>query len=216
MVKMILNYCRYQKVNGYKLFPRAKLSDVYNDIKSGDIMLFSALAHNIITSAAISSTHSHVGIVVELNGNKYILEIFGNDYISPNFDILRGVHLTPLYERIMYYPGNVYIMPLKNKLTCEQESKLQEFSKVQFDYEYNFINSLLRVFIHHNFFTNKICLEHVAMALKYSGITNIIDDQLSLEMANAITSLPYLHLESGNSYKPIVQILFDDNTFSCL
>lgn len=207
--KMIYNYISYIKKTEYRIFPKIKLSDIRNTLKSGDIILYTALGHNIFNSMSTGSTYSHVGIVIELNGSLYTLEIYNHGDLYYKNKHLFGVQLVPLEERLQTYTGTICIMQLNKSLTNEHYNSLINFSKKYYNYDTNIINIWLRLLFHHSIFENKICMEHLAMAMSEAGITNQIYECFSLNIPNELDKLPYKKLESGYMYSEPQQILCD-------
>lgn len=105
---LVLNFVQ-PKLN----FKNINESDVYSNARTGDLLLFRwhsvDLIHNFI------SFFTHVGIVVELDNKKYILETHreGDTVNMGVYD--GGVKLYDLKERIRMYEGHNFLLPLKEK-----------------------------------------------------------------------------------------------------
>jgi hypothetical protein len=111
--KFIYQYILYNKIK--------------NDLKSGDLILFSNLNYSIIPRTIGHPTFSHIGIVVKYNNELYSLEMVNNDYIYPGKLPLKNNILIPLYDRIKYYSGSIYISKLLIPLSKDKEYILQSY-----------------------------------------------------------------------------------------
>lgn len=156
-----------------------------NNIKSGDIILFSYLPKNnllkklgiLFGQTIIGTGWTHVGIVHKKNN-----ELFICDVTIKNKNKKMGTGFTTcndLIDRIKKYDGHVSIKFLNKRLNVEQE---QQLTKIVSETNINFVNNLekhvlfncLALPLHRNInFYNRtgiFCSEYVAIILKKLGI----------------------------------------------
>jgi len=119
----------------YALYKKILLNNVINDIKPGDLLLFSSNKYNIITRTFGNSTFSHIAIVIQINNKLYTLEMVEDDYIYPGNVQHTGVITIPLEDRIQYYNGQIYLASLIHPLNTQQINKLNSYK----DKNYKFL-----------------------------------------------------------------------------
>lgn len=106
---------------------RALFENVKSDIKPGDLLLFSNYRYNFVTRTFGSPMFAHTGIVIERGGQLCSYEMVENDYTLLGRDPTKNILITPLEDRIINYPGNVFIASLKTPLSSTQLSALNAF-----------------------------------------------------------------------------------------
>ena len=77
----------------YKLYKKILLNNVINDIKPGDLLLFSSNKYNIITRTFGNSTFSHIAIVIKIDNKLLGNERFCSEYIS---EILHNINISSI------------------------------------------------------------------------------------------------------------------------
>lgn len=116
-------------------FKDSTISEIYTLAKTGDILLFRwntvDLVHNFV------SFFTHVGIVVEIDNQKYILETHLKGDTKHMGNPNGGVHLYDLKDRIEMYNGHNFLLPLKDKFKSPNYNKiikdnLDKYLKLQF------------------------------------------------------------------------------------
>ena len=172
----MINIKKDDVCNNYKIYKKILYSDIENNIKSGDLLLFD---HNLTSIHERTFAHrqfSHIGIVIKNNGILYSYDMNPDNL---QYDILNneyGNKLVPLYERISNYYGDVFIASLKNKLNKQQEDYLiSRIKKNKYAFLSNFKIVLSFLFDSRNNYKNeKICSEFIAELLDKLKITNNI------------------------------------------
>jgi hypothetical protein len=92
---IILNRIHHTKI--------LEIKKVYDMCKTGDIICFRSCNTSILYD--IFSPFTHIGMILEKNGKKYILEIDDNDNI--------GVEFNDLLSRIKTYKGTLFLCQLE-------------------------------------------------------------------------------------------------------
>jgi hypothetical protein len=106
---------------------RAKISDLYEDLKTGDIILFASLVHNPTNSMVTGTFFSHSAIVVRREGRMYLSETGPGNYVDIPGAAAKGpgACLSPLLARLRYYTGKCYVMRLSRELDRDREESVQ-------------------------------------------------------------------------------------------
>jgi hypothetical protein len=130
---ILLFYIIYYYGNGksctdYPIYNKILVSNIVNECKSGDLLLFSNLRCNVITRTLGNPYFSHIGIIVKKLDELYVLELVLNDYVYPKQSKKANLIFTPLIDRIKNYSGYVFYCKLLNNLSLENENKLLDIS----------------------------------------------------------------------------------------
>lgn len=124
----------------------ATLKDNESKIKTGDVILYGHVClKSQIIKLATGSPYSHIGIIYKNDQGELLVyesTLNGDDTHDVLYETpYPGVHLFMLNERAMSYNGKIWHLPLKEKLTKQQEVKLIAFlskchaQKVPFDWK---------------------------------------------------------------------------------
>jgi hypothetical protein len=181
--------------NNYK-FNFNKYEKIKDKIKSGDILLFSSYYPWPISRLYNNIKFQHYGIVIRENDKLYCLEC--NTDIIINNKKYKNIIKIDLKERLLNYPGNVYISHLRKELTNNQEKFLHEFNTNykrmnEFEHYLSFVHNI--DFTKYNKFS---CITLIYYILKKINIINenINVNQLctyftNLVLQNNIYKYPY-------------------------
>lgn len=183
------------------IYKKILLSDCVDKIKSGDLVLFSANKHSLITRTFGHGVFSHIGIILIQDNEAYIYEIVKSDYIQPK-NKHRGVLLSRFSDRIKNYGGNCYIASLLNPLT---DSQLQKFIKF-IEQPYKFVNvwALPRYLL--GFSKNeKFCSELISDLLNKIGISAIPASKSIFKLHSSIVDLC-----DNITYRSPIQVIPDN------
>lgn len=121
-----IGYC----CKDFPIYNKILLSNIINDCKSGDLLLFSNIRCNVLTRTIGNPYFSHIGIIIKKMNLLYVLELVLNDHIYPNQPKQQNIIITPLNDRIRYYSGHVFYCKLLNRLSIEKEHKLLNISNI--------------------------------------------------------------------------------------
>ena len=111
-------------VISYHFLP-GKITTV-SDLGSGDLVLLKTRKANIMTYAQTfydMSPYTHVGVIYKSpTGQIFIVETHQIDDYHKS-----GLNVYPFNKRLEEYSGNIYINPLKKKLSVEQQIRFDKF-----------------------------------------------------------------------------------------
>lgn len=223
-----VGYCA--KFNNTR-FNKVKFTKYQHDLKDGDVVLFIARVHNLSNSVFTNSLFSHSGMVVKVDGELMISESNCGKHIDSDGKITHfpnGSQLQDLEWRFEEYPGQLFIMPLKDPLTKKQQNKLHSIIHKQTNYP----GSVKEVFMHvvnpHRAEQTRHCMQHVNWLIDQIGLHPQMCDFDNdnhkkcrkckdlfkagiFNTANQLTS--YIGKSMGsndNTYEPIVEMVYDN------
>jgi hypothetical protein len=207
--------------------PRAKITDIYPALKTGDILLFVASTGSPSNSFLTQSFHSHAGVLVREGELVYIseaqpgLEIMPDPEAPATSDLRmsRGAVLAPLLTRLKYYTGVYYVMRLARPLDAAREELLKaEAERLQrVQYPYPTLSQIFLGITGHKTATRH-CFQHTAHLLDRALLTPKGAPPLGsagfVDVCRTITGLPGRLLRDGHRYLSPVQLLYDIGTIS--
>lgn len=211
-------YCRR---HGAVRAPRCRVSDIYDLLKTGDLLLFVASTHSLTNSVFTQTFYSHVGVllregeIVRVSESQPGLGLMP-DPARPGADRLmhRGADLTPLLTRLKYYPGDCYVLRLSRPLDSEREEALRRRAAALSREEYPYPGKAQLVLGFFGWATeSRHCFQHVAHLLDSAGLGPLDRGPLSeagfTGVCREICELPGRPLPGGYSYAPPLQLVYD-------
>ena len=207
-------YSKIKKVKSY-LYKKAHYSKIADKVKQGDLIFFSNYRYDFITRFFGHPVFSHLGIVIEIDNQKYAYELLQQEKnITPNI-IHKNICIIPLKKRIATYHGNVFIAPLKQQLSPYQIEIFNKYiQKAKYTYTPRW-KSTVNILTNRSFKNERFCSEFTAELLYYIGVTNIPIQHNKLNVHNEIVKLT----DPENIYsmynKP-VHIINDDDLIESL
>ncbi len=183
------------------------IETVYNDLKTGDLILFSAQDYSPLNRIFSNLRFSHVGIVIKKNKKKYILELLESDYVYKNNKLYYGVNIFNLKNRIENYCGSVYLAKYNKELDKEICNE--------------FINNILRKHKEIKYATNKQNLLKVLLNKHYNNnyhcaeFISILLDKLNIYSFKKVHKKNIMHqiilLCNSEIYKVPIRIISKKN-----
>jgi hypothetical protein len=130
---------QYNAMFEYPWAPREYVSDVYDDLRTGDLMLFVASVSSGVNSMYTQTFYSHVGMLVRDRGVVYLSEATRSTAVMPLAGggvapTQRGADLTPLLVRLKHYIGTYYLLRLRGpgaRRGCDGEREQQLASEAR-------------------------------------------------------------------------------------
>jgi len=205
MMNRVFSY--YKKYEYAHILTNVTISNIYNSLKTGDIILFKC---NTLFLPNILLTHiyfTHIGMVIKkknsykdnIENDIYISETNPSDeYLPRDYNKKSGLYklkpfiskkngwksnygtdLLPLLVRLKYYPGDCFIMRLNKPLDKRREDILAKCVLEKCPYPTPFQG--LKIFIEEKFgknYTNSICAKHC-----FQHVGNLLD---KIELTNNI------------------------------
>jgi hypothetical protein len=141
LIVKIINIYNLKKLN------TISTENLYNKCKTGDIIYFRWNTVKMLNE--LYSKYTHIGMIVELNDEKYVFEThLKGDAIDMGVET-GGVHLHKLIDRINNYNGNMYYSELKYNIDDDILNKfinnIETYKKIEFQdsYENHILNNCL-------------------------------------------------------------------------
>lgn len=166
---VMFNEPDYDNCKNTKRYKISILENNYNNIKSGDLILFSAYKYDPIVRTIGDLTFSHIGIIVVENGIIYSLECF--DYYPISKKKYYGSIKIPLNVRINSYSGNTFILSLKTPLLKNQEDLLINLSYKKYKFQSN-RQMILTALYNFKYENEYFCSSFIIFLLTKIGILN--------------------------------------------
>lgn len=191
---------------------RLLLSNVYDNLKTGDLILFrSTLTSPIADMFMTNFVYKHVGLIVKIRNILYITEINNdkNVFYKNNDNVVlmpSGISIVPLLTRLKYYAGLIYLSTLYVQLNPEKEKNLIDKILSLKEYiTYPSIICLFQNFVLNISLPNSVmhCYSYMYYLLKFLDIAK--DDLYTgFDLANFITKI-----DETNCYSKIKNLLYD-------
>jgi hypothetical protein len=161
-------YMSYYKNFVNKRYPKVKITEYKHNLKNGDIILFINRVHLPTTSLFVNTLFSHVGMVVKIDGILMLSESTFGNYIDEegiSYDFEPGSQLTNLHTRLNEYPGQSFVMSLRDELTEEQTAKLYVNIYKKTAYPDSFGEIIKHLFNSNQAEKSRHCMQHVIWLL---------------------------------------------------
>jgi hypothetical protein len=149
-----------------------------NKCKTGDLFLYRK--KNVDLFHDLFSKYTHIGMIVELNNEKYVFENHIKDvHIGKGFET-EGIHLFKLIDRINTYDGTMYYASLKHDINQDVLNNfiynIENLQNIEFEYDkIRLVYSCLsnRIFKNCSVISDKkICSEFVMFCLTQLQVLN--------------------------------------------
>jgi len=121
--------------DGHRRFARARVSEAYSSLRTGDIVLFAS--HASMIPILTRSQFTHAGMVVRrrcggcppdcIDCEILVAEATGgipDGQLAAGYQLPAGVSVSPLLPRLKLYPGDAYLMRLAAPLPAGVEAAL--------------------------------------------------------------------------------------------
>lgn len=204
--------------------PRAKISDIYPHLKTGDILLFAAATQIPMQCGISKDFYSHTGMILREGELVYVTEAQIGAELMPNpnipgtdYHLKIGTTVSPLLTRLKFYTGQVCVMRLSRSLDFDREQIIKSVTDKLHNevYAYPTIKQVLS----HKLLGNRNikarhCFQHVAHLLDSIGLTPLdrrtpFADAGFVKCCNDICVLSGRSLPDNYYYEDPIQIIYD-------
>ena len=186
-------------------FTNITVSDVSKIAKTGDILLFRWNSVDIIHN--MLSFFTHVGIIVEIDNIKYVLETHLKGDTKHMGNPNGGVNIYKLEDRINMYNGHNFLLRLNNHLVQPYHTQIikqniQTYMNIPFfeNYKHYYIKQCLPRKFCHTCFTHNSTPDNVMYCSQFVG--HILKDLLLLDPnknIDCISPYDFIFLKHNNS-----------------
>ena len=181
-------------------------NDVYELSETGDLIYFRwnevALGNEMI------SPFTHIGMIIEINNKKYIIETHAKGDTKNMGVDTGGVHIYPLKMRLNYYEGNTFLVKIKNEYKPTYDNikyfieDINDLKAIPFKENYKdfFYKKCIKRRVCDNCFGNEditdtlMCSEFVGICLKK---LKIVDDTFEYM---CLAPYDFQFIKKNNSY----------------
>lgn len=195
------------KCGDYKVYKKILYSQVESDIKTGDLIFFDHNLSSIHERTFGNRQFSHVGIIIIINNVPHVYEMCPYDVEFDKLHNSSSVKLAPLYNRILNYAGDSFLVSLTYAINKYKEYEILSNINNR-KYSYLSDHKILLSFLINSTAPDrhsKICSEFVAEILDALEIT--VD--MSYSKKKNITQR-IIDLSNGKLYRNPVHIIMDE------
>ena len=199
----------------YKSMPFTKvlLSDIYNSLKTGDLIFYRSSVSSIATDTIIPTPlYKHISMVIKKDDTLYSTESTMEDFYckvnNESIFLKNGVSIVPLLPKLQYYCGMMFITQLAVPINEDKVYKLYEYINKLKNMSYPSLISLYLDFVLDIKISKSLyCYEYIYILLEY---INIVNRQYlnSMDLSKFITTI-HLQKLNNNSYSEVKQLVFD-------
>jgi hypothetical protein len=190
---------------------RVKMSDAYDEMKTGDLIFFVSAVHHPSNSIFTQAYFSHAGVVVRDGDLLYLSESHPGS--APHRSHRYGADFTPLLTRVRRYVGLCYWLKLSRPLDPGRDAavRLAAFRTADAPHPYP---TMARAALSLLGWPNRArhCFQHVAHVLDAARLVRG-DEQWSdygiVRVCREICGIHRSPLADGYQYSSPVQLLYD-------
>ncbi len=225
---LLVRIMEYNQMYATVRTPRAKISEIYPHIKSGDLLMFVSASHLPVNSGISQTFFSHAAMLLREGDLVYTSEAQMGTEIMPNpnmagtdYHMNKGAASAPMLTRIKFYTGNTYIMRISRALDPVRERNLKAAADHlhSIGYAYPTTRQLLARIVLGRKPNARHCFQHVAHLLDEVGLTPLIQDTPLAEsgvyqVCQDVCGLANCPLPDGYYYEPPIEIIYDVGVLS--
>ena len=218
--------CRVTKhIDTYTNFrtpSRIKISEIYDDLKSGDIILFTSTILNLSNILLSQLFYTHIGILIRINDIMYISETNpaieympknGKTSIGISYNEIRtnsGADILPLLPRLKFFTGDYYILQLSRPLDKKREEILIKTATELFNNNYPYPTPFQGVIaVMGKKIKARHCMSHVAHILDELNLTLNYEQSGFLNVCKKVSEIADVKLNDNYFYNTGIQVLYD-------
>ncbi len=199
---------------------RLLVSEAYEGLRTGDLLLFTGATHNVLAVAATQEFFTHGAFVVREGELAYTSEASQGShlYAAPaghpgprHFALPAGAALAPLLPRVKYYNGLCFLLRLEGAgldPSRERAVKAEADRLAAASYAYPGPAQAALALLGRPT-KSRHCFQHVAHLLGVSGLTADLGNPGFLQSCHEICALPGKMLPGGRRYSPPLLLVYD-------
>jgi hypothetical protein len=208
--------------------PRAKISEIYPHLKTGDMLMFVSASHLPANSGLSQTFFSHAAMLMREGDLIYTSEAQMGTELMPNPDrpdtdyhMKKGAASAPMLTRVKFYTGNTYVMRLSRALDPLRERLLKATADQlhSVGYAYPTAQQAFAAVVLGRKAAARHCFQHVAHILDEVGLTPLnrdtpLADSGFLQVCRDVCGLANCALPDGYCYEPPIELVYDIGTLS--
>jgi len=223
---ILVRIMEYSRVFNTMRTPRAKISEIYGYIKTGDLLLFVSATHLPANSGLCQVFFSHSAVLIREGDLVYTSEAQAGAELMPNPDrpgtdyhMVAGAAEAPLLPRIKFYTGVVYLLQLSRALDQEREQLLVAAAEESHRgrYAYPTTRQALAAALLGYKAEARHCFQHVAHLLDACRLTPLhrttpLSDAGVLQVCRDVCAISQSILPDGYRYEHPIELVYDIGT----
>lgn len=220
---ILIRIMEYHMVYRNMRTARAKVSDIYQHLKTGDLLMFMASSHLPVNSGLTQTFFSHTAMIMREGDLVYTTEADPGSEVMPNPDrpgtdyhMKKGASSAPFLTRIKFYTGTVYVMRLSYPLDPVREQRLKATADQlhSVGYPYPTMQQAFGAALLGRKVPARHCFQHVAHLLDEARLTPLgldapLADSGIFQVCRDVCGLPGRALPDGYSYGPPIALMYD-------
>jgi len=212
----VMNNTTYIDVYKKLPFTRTRLSDVHDELKTGDLIFSrNAVASFLVDYIIPTAIYKHVAMVIKINGQLYLTESTIGDFFANNdntedlYTLHSGVNIVPLKPRLKYFSGLLFIHRLNKSLSKIMEIKLISFVGELSDVKYPTAFSLyINILFNKKISNDLYCYEYIYVLLKHIDLISI-NKKTVKDISEYIGYIDKYELNQGYHYSKGNLLIYD-------
>jgi hypothetical protein len=203
--------------------PRERISDAYDTLKTGDVILFASTVQSPANSMLLQLYFSHAGVVLRESprGEEplvYLSESSPGHALMPigggrELVTRPGSCISPLLVRLKYYTGMYYVMRLERPLEPAREEALKAAAERAHlaAHPYPSTAQLMKSAFAGIQSSSRHCFQNVTHLLAAAGLIAPDDAAYTdfIGACRAVCGLPGAALGGGHRYREPAQLIYD-------
>lgn len=225
VVQSLGNYVKYSA----KTAPRAKVSEAYPHLKTGDLLLFASTVNHPFNTGFTQMFYCHCGVVLREGPLIYISESqqAGDDTMPASqragalYQTRDGASVNPMLTRLKYYNGCVYVLRLSRALDPAREEALKATADRlhAVGCAYPTTAQMAREALRLGRSGGRHCFQHVSYLLDEHGLAPLgqgapLAGAGPIQASRNICGIAGRALPDGYYYEDPVQLIYDIDTLS--
>jgi len=224
---ILVGIINYNNLYPYVYSRKERVSDAYDTLKTGDIIMFISSTHLPASSGIAQVYYSHTSIVVKDGDLVYLSEtqpgvaLMPSDVDGVRYMMRPGATIMPLLTRLKYYAGQCFLMRLNRNLDTIREEALKVEAEYlcRNSYPYPNGNQALTSMMTCMQTGTRQCFQHVAHILDTVNLTptelsNPLSHQGFLGTCRMMCGINTKTLPDGYKYLPPVELIYDIGTYN--
>ena len=195
---------------------RALVSEAYDALRTGDLLLFVGATHNLLSAAATQEFFTHGAFVVREGGLVYTSETSLGTHVcearpGQHYSLPPGAALAPLLPRVKHYNGLCFLLRLEG---AGLEPAREEAVKAEADrlaaaaYPYPSPAQAASALLGRPVGARH-CFQHVAHLLDVAGLTSGLAGAGFLRTCHEVCGISGRELPGSRRYSPPILLVYD-------
>lgn len=213
-MRFLQRIVKYKDIYKEMPFKKVLLSDIYDTLKTGDLIFYRSSITSFITDTIIPTTlYKHISMVIKIEDKLYSTESSEGSIYCRTKDSLKylknGVDTVPLLTKLKYFCGMIFISQLSKPLSEEREHNIIEYANKLYKLQYPSVISLYFDFVLNMKISKSLyCFQYIYLLLERIGLINK-QSLNAIDLSSLITNIHQYNLNDNYQYSRIKQLVYD-------